>query len=69
MILDIIQVVCAIILIIFIILQNRGAGLGAAFGGEGNFYSTRRSLEKFLFRATIVVSMVFFSVALLNVLY
>ena len=69
MLIDIIQIVAALALIIAILLQNRGAGLGAAFGGEGNVYRTRRSFEKFLFRATIVLAAVFFLTAFINILY
>lgn len=69
MIIDIIQIAVAAILIVAILLQNRGAGLGAAFGGEGNVYRTRRSLEKLLFQATIVLSIIFFVTAFINILY
>jgi len=44
-----------------IVLQNRGASLGGAFGGD-NFASTfykRRGAEKFLFNATIVIAILF----------
>lgn len=69
MIIDIIQIVSALALIIAIVLQNRGAGLGAAFGGEGNVYRARRSVEKFLFQATIVLAVVFFVTAFINILF
>jgi len=46
--LDIIQIVIAILLIITILLQNRGSGLGSAFGGEGNIYMAKRGAEKFV---------------------
>jgi len=69
MILSIIQLVTAILLIISILLQNRGTGLGAAFGGEGNVYRTKRGMESVLFKATIVLAIVFLCVSLLNVLY
>ena len=69
MILDIIQLISAVALVIVIILQNRGTGLGAAFGGEGNVYRTKRGLEQVLFNATIVIAIIFLGVALLNVLY
>lgn len=55
------QIVLSLLLIIGIVLQNRGASLGGAFGGD-NFASTfykRRGAEKFLFQATIVVSVLF----------
>lgn len=69
MLLNIIQLVSAVLLVIVILLQNRGTGLGAAFGGEGNVYRTKRGLESVLFKATIVLAVVFLGVSLLNVLF
>ena len=56
-----IQIALSLLLIIGIVLQNRGASLGGAFGGD-NFASTfykRRGAEKFLFNATIVTTILF----------
>ena len=60
------QVLVAILLIAAILLQQRGAGLGGAFGDstQGTFY-TRRGGELFLFRASIVLSILFAISALL----
>ena len=69
MILDVIQIISAVALVAVILLQNRGTGLGAAFGGEGNVYRTKRGLEQVLFNATIVIAIIFLGVSLLNVLY
>ncbi len=55
------QIVLSLLLIVGIVLQNRGASLGGAFGGD-NFASTfykRRGAEKFLFQATIVIAILF----------
>lgn len=55
------QLILSLLLIIGIVLQNRGASLGGAFGGD-NFASTfykRRGAEKFLFHATIVIAILF----------
>ena len=67
MLLDVIQVILAIILIIVVLLQNQGAGLGAAFGGEDNIYRTKRGPEKLLFTGTIVISFLFLTIAIINV--
>ena len=67
MLLDAIQVILAIILIIVVLLQNQGAGLGATFGGEGNIYRTKRGPEKLLFTGTIVISFLFLTIAIINV--
>jgi len=69
MILNIIQICLALILIIVILVQNKGTGLGAAFGGEGNIYRTKRGLEKSLHISTIVLSVLFLVTAFLNVLF
>lgn len=66
-ILNISQAVLAIILMAAVLLQARGTGLGAAFGGDSNIYRTKRGMEKRLFQATIVVAILFFGVSLANV--
>lgn len=68
MIINIIQIILALLLIAVILLQNRGSGLGATFGGDSNVYRTRRSMEKFLFYATIIISTIFLTTAFINVL-
>jgi protein translocase SecG subunit len=59
------DIVLSLLLIIGIVLQQRGAGLGGAFGGD-NFASTfykRRGAEKFLFVFSIVVAVLFVATA------
>ena len=58
-ILSIITVVSSILLMVAILLQNQGSGLGSAFGGESNFYRTKRGAEQTLFIATIVLAIIF----------
>ena len=65
--LGILQLVSAVLLIIVILLQQRGTGLGSGFGGEGNIYRTVRGLEKTLVVATVVLAVVFFGSALAQV--
>ena len=67
-ILNVAQITFAILLVASILLQARGTGLGAAFGGGGNVYRTKRGAEKKIFQFTIVVSILFFGIALVNVL-
>lgn len=66
--LTITQLVLAIILIVIVLLQQQGAGLGGAFGGDGNVYRSRRGIERFLFLGTIIVGIAFFAVAIATVL-
>jgi protein translocase SecG subunit len=61
------QIIVAILLIISILLQKRGEGLGTAFGG-GGFYATRRGLEKKIFVLTIIFGIIFVVLALLNLI-
>lgn len=42
-----------------ILLQQRGASLGAGFGSSGELFTTRRGLDKNLFEATIVLAVIF----------
>lgn len=67
LLLPIIQVVLSVLLVTAILLQQRGSGLGAAFGGEGNVFRTKRGIEKGLFYVTIGLSILFFATAILNV--
>jgi len=68
-ILNIIQAVSAILLIIVILLQSRGAGVGGVFGGEGAVYQTKRGVEKKLFILTIILSIIFLVTALANFIF
>jgi len=63
-ILTIVQVVLAILLMISILVQSRGASLGEAFGGSSSFYGTRRGSEKTLFIITVVLAVLFVILAL-----
>ncbi|HEX8995653.1 MAG TPA: preprotein translocase subunit SecG [Ktedonobacterales bacterium] len=55
----IVQVIIAVALIIAILLQARGAGLGSVFGGSGAVFKTRRGVDRLLFRTTIGLAVVF----------
>lgn len=58
-ILQVVMLGSALLMILFILLQARGASLGAGFGSSGELYTTRRGLDKSLFEATIVMSVIF----------
>lgn len=61
------QAVVAILLTVSILLQNRGSGLGSAFGSDFGGYYTKRGFERFLVYATIGLATVFFILAMVNV--
>lgn len=56
----VIQGILAVLVMAAILVQSKGVGLGQAFGGSGGFYSSRRGVEKILFRATIIIAALFF---------
>ena len=65
-----VQIVLSVLLMVCVLLQRTGASLGGAFGAD-NFSSgfhTRRGLEKTLFRATIVIAILFALSALIHLL-
>ena len=58
-ILQIITVMSAIFMILAILLQQRGASLGAGFGSSGELFTTRRGIDKNLFEVTVVLAVIF----------
>jgi preprotein translocase subunit SecG len=68
LILNIAQIVVSVLLIAAVLMQQRGTGLSATFGGEGNIYRTKRGIEKALFILTIVLAIIFFAIAIANIL-
>jgi preprotein translocase subunit SecG len=63
--LEIIQLIVAVLLIVVILMQNKGAGLGSTFGGSGGgVYLTKRGIEKKLFNLTIILAVAFIIISL-----
>lgn len=62
------QIAVSIILIVLIAIQQRGAALGAGFGGGGEVYSTKRGAQKKIYYATIALATVFLVLGVLNIL-
>lgn len=58
-ILQIITVVSAVLMILAILLQQRGASLGAGFGSSGELFTTRRGIDKSLFDVSIILAVIF----------
>jgi len=58
-ILTIIMIGSSTLMVISILLQQRGATLGAGFGSSGELYTTRRGIDKNLFEVTIVLAVIF----------
>jgi preprotein translocase subunit SecG len=67
--LNLIQIIISVALIVLILLQTKGGGLGSLFGGsDTSIYKTRRGVEKTLFNVTIGLAVTFFFVAILSVI-
>lgn len=63
-------IVISTALVVAILLQTRGGGLGSLFGGDamGGQYKVRRGLEKTLFQITIGLSIAFFVMVIVGVI-
>jgi preprotein translocase subunit SecG len=63
--LDIALIILSVLLILSVILQSKGAGLGGLTGADaGSVFTARRGVERTLFWTTIILSAVFFAVVL-----
>lgn len=62
-----ITIVSAIFMVILILVQTRGATLGAGFGGGAEINTVRRGSDKTIFQMTIIVAFVFAASILLNI--
>jgi preprotein translocase subunit SecG len=63
--LDISLIIISVLLILSVILQSKGAGLGGLTGADtGSVFTARRGVERTLFRITIILSVVFFALVL-----
>lgn len=62
------QIGVAVLLVLSILLQQRGTALGSSFGSEGAFFSTRRGIQQKLYFATIVLGILFIGLSLSNLL-
>jgi len=63
------QVIVSVLLIAAVLLQNRGAGLGQAYGGNSSIYHTKRGFEKRLHQATIVLAILFLTIPVLQIIF
>lgn len=65
---NVFQIILSVVLVVIIILQAEGTGLGSAWGGSGENYHAKRGVEKILFYVTIALSTIFVVSSLLNVM-
>jgi len=63
---NIISIIVSVLLVISILLQNRGAGLSSTFGGDFGGYYSKRGFEKFLTWFSIGLSIIFVLLSIIN---
>ncbi|GHO43586.1 preprotein translocase subunit SecG [Ktedonospora formicarum] len=65
---QVVQIILCVAVIVFILLQVRGAGLGSAFGGSsaGTVFKTRRGVERLVFNLTIIFVVLFALISVLS---
>ncbi len=62
------QITISTVLIILILMQSKGTGLGTAFGGPGTIYRSKRGVEKLFVYLTITFAILFFVVSAIQIL-
>jgi preprotein translocase subunit SecG len=66
--LNIIQIVVAVALVVSILFQIKGGGLGGIFGQADSVFRTKRGIERYLFIGTIVLTVIFIALSLISML-
>lgn len=67
-ILVILQIIVSVILTLSVLLQSRGTGMSASFGGSGESYRSRRGMDSVLYKITIIFASLFLILSIANVL-
>ncbi|MEF3691876.1 MAG: preprotein translocase subunit SecG [Candidatus Moraniibacteriota bacterium] len=65
---NILQIAVSVFLVISILLQSRGSGLSAVFGGDSGGYYAKRGFEKFLLYFSAALAVLYIVLAILNIL-
>ena len=66
--LQVTTLISGILVMLLILLQARGASLGAGFGASGELFTSRRGVDKSLHEATVVVTIIFVLSILVNLI-
>lgn len=66
--LNIVLIALAVLLMLSVLLQQRGAGLGTGFGGDSAVFTTKRGAEKLLSNGSVILGILFFGLALVRVI-
>ncbi len=67
-VISLIQIILAVLLILVIIIQQKGTGLGSTFGGDLSFYRTKRGAEKMIFNLTIILAFLFIALSIIGLI-
>lgn len=67
-ILQVLTIVSSLLLTLMILVQARGASLGAGFGGSGELFTERRGIDKTMHQITIILAVVFVLSIVLSVI-
>lgn len=60
------NIILSALVVVLILIQGRGAGLGSAWGGGGEMFQTRRGVEKLTLRLTVILILLFFAISMIN---
>lgn len=63
----ILQIIVSALLVTIILLQSKGSGLGTVFGSDASFYRSRRGIEKMFVYFTIALTLLFFALAIIQI--
>lgn len=61
------QIIVCVTLVVVILLQSKGSGLSTVFGGGGGFYRSKRGVEKLFVYFTIILTVLFFALSILQI--
>ncbi|MGW8185136.1 MAG: preprotein translocase subunit SecG [Candidatus Moraniibacteriota bacterium] len=64
---NVLQIIVSVLLIVSILMQNKGSGLSAVFGGDTGGYYAKRGFEKFLLYFSAVLAVIFIALAIVNI--
>lgn len=64
---NVLQIIVSVLLIVSILMQNKGSGLSAVFGGDNGGYYAKRGFEKFLLYFSAVLAVIFIALAIVNI--
>lgn len=60
------NIILSVFIVVLILIQGKGAGLGSAWGSSGEMFQTRRGIEKVTLRLTVFLIVLFFIISIIN---